>query len=154
MTLGKSKVSTTVAYSSYAASYAEAGWNEAGVKFESPWASGNVGGGSSSSASKSEDSSRMYVIGRWSYHMCRLSLPKIKLEPHPGLKEAVDDALKMDSIEDRREQLRRVFDEWGYHFLASVEMGGTKFGKHDKLTSGYVRHEPLKSARLLDLTSS
>jgi hypothetical protein len=118
--------STTVSYSSYEASYASAGWNEAGLKIASPVFGFGVSGGSSKAQQSSSLREEMWVTGRWSYTMCRLSLP-VDLILHPDYKKAINRALEQNTDAKKRSSLQEVFAQWGFYFVAGIEMGGAQY---------------------------
>jgi hypothetical protein len=129
--LNSSRITSFTTHSTRAASYAEAGWFDAQLPIDSPWV--NI------SADENKPS-QTFVIGRWSYHMCRLALPR-RLEPCDEFKAEIDQAVSIGSIEQRREALERIFDYWGDCFAAEVEMGGAKYGRIRRATNSEVRAE-------------
>lgn len=109
--------SIKVSYSAHEASYAAAGWFEAGLDIDTPWVSVGLKGGFSSSSTRVSKDTTLVITGRWRYSLSRLQLPD-KVKPHPEFVEAVEKALKVGKIEaveerskKRQEALRKVFSE-------------------------------------------
>jgi hypothetical protein len=127
VSLNSSHISSVVTKSPHATSYAAAGWFEACVTAESTWADGSIkSDGSTSSPLASPDGYQSCTTGRFSYSMCRLSLP-YDLKPHPSLEKAIMSALDQKDVETRYAALRAVFAKWGFFFVGGVVMGGVKY---------------------------
>jgi hypothetical protein len=130
--------STSVSFSAHLASYAAAGWNEANIEVASPWVSVGVGGGSSTATRTTTSEQEMWITGRWSYTMCRLSLPTV-LSLDVSFKHAIDNALAEKTDDQKRSALQRAFDRWGFFFVAGVEMGGAQYITSQQKAKNEVR---------------
>jgi hypothetical protein len=137
---------STVTFSSHAASYASAGWFEANIEVESPWVGASVKASGSSTTRSASSGDQTFVTGRYSFTRCRLTLPD-ELKPHPAFQRAIETALKCDGDDARREALKRVFGEYGFFYLAGAEMGATMFVNSKRKTASSVSASPHTHAR-------
>jgi hypothetical protein len=134
--------SSSVSYTSHAASYTTAGWKEGGIEIASPWLSLGFGGGSSTTTQESSIGTELWVTGRWSYTMCRLLLPS-NLAIHNDYQDDIDRALQKSTPDQKRLALQKVFNHWGLFFVAGMEMGAVQYIESHKKTDEKVCRLPV-----------
>lgn len=118
-----------VSYHERAAAYARAGWAVRALDTSSPWVNSVIAAPSGHegppAATPCSSTPAVWVTGRYLHSGYQFVLPGARaLSPHAELLAAVNEALAEPDLEERKDQLTKVWECYGHVYVDCVEMGG------------------------------
>lgn len=104
-----------------AAAYVGGGWDKSCLSATHPWVTDSAEVVSELSVSE------VTITGRYVASKCLLSFSSdVRVQAHPDLRAAVDEALAIACLSRRTAALGDVFRRFGHFYVAAVELGGMK----------------------------